>query len=163
MTMADEHITELTADLVSAFVSNNSIPTAQLTDLIASVFSALNILKRDGTVPVEVDKPVPAVPVKKSVTPNSITCLVCGKPHKSLKRHISTSHGFTPQEYRAAYNLSADYPMVAPQYAAQRSTLAKTMGLGRKRDRTAEPVAKAKPTKLATRGRLNKAVADAVE
>ncbi|BCG83348.1 MucR family transcriptional regulator (plasmid) [Mesorhizobium sp. 113-3-3] len=122
---------ELTADVVSAYVSNNPIPMGDLPALIGQVHAALK-----GTLGgVSAAKPEalePAVPIKKSVTPDYIICLDDGKKFKSLKRHLSTDYGLTPDEYRARWGLPADYPMVAPNYAAARSALAKTMGLGRK-------------------------------
>ncbi|RWA58087.1 MucR family transcriptional regulator [Mesorhizobium sp.] len=123
---------ELTADIVSAYVSNNPVPVGELPALIDHVHAALK-----GTIGGSVSKPEelkPAVPVRKSVTPDYIICLEDGKKFKSLKRHLSTHYGVTPDEYRAKWGLPADYPMVAPNYAAARSALAKTMGLGRKPD-----------------------------
>ncbi|MER9651636.1 MucR family transcriptional regulator [Mesorhizobium sp. M0199] len=122
---------ELTADVVSAYVSNNPIPVGDLPALIGQVHAALK-----GTAEgVSAKEPValtPAVPIRKSVTPDYIISLEDGKKFKSLKRHLSTHYGLTPDGYRAKWGLSADYPMVAPNYAAARSSLAKTMGLGRK-------------------------------
>ena len=123
-------LAELTADIVSAFVSKNSVPVAGLPDLIASVHLSLSGLSQ----PVEpVAAPlVPAVNPKKSVTPDYIICLEDGKRFKSLKRHINVHFDLTPDAYRAKWNLPHDYPMTAPNYAAQRSQLAKSIGLGRK-------------------------------
>ncbi|MDX8535313.1 MucR family transcriptional regulator [Mesorhizobium sp. VK25A] len=132
---------ELTADVVSAYVSNNPVPVSDLPGLIDQVHAALK-----GTIGDPVPKPEdlkPAVPIKKSVTPDYIISLEDGKKFKSLKRHLSTHYGLTPDEYRAKWGLPADYPMVAPNYAAARSALAKTLGLGRKPDR-AEQAAPAK-------------------
>lgn len=126
-------LVELTADIVSAYVSNNPIPVTGLADLIASVHSSLSGLGQRSAVPAEAQ--VPAVNPKKSVFPDYIVCLEDGKKFKSLKRHLAL-HGQTPDEYRARWGLKPDYPMVAPNYAAQRSELAKASGLGRK------PVAK---------------------
>lgn len=125
---------ELTADVVSAYVSNNPVPVGELPGLIDKVHTALK-----GTIGDPVAKPEvrpPAVPIKKSVTPDYIISLEDGKKFKSLKRHLATHYGLTPDEYRAKWNLPADYPMVAPNYAAARSALAKTMGLGRKPNQT---------------------------
>ncbi|RVD68432.1 MucR family transcriptional regulator [Mesorhizobium sp. M4A.F.Ca.ET.029.04.2.1] len=121
---------ELTAEVVSAYVSNNPLPVGELPALIGQVHTALK-----GTMGGPVAKPEdlkPAVPIRKSVTPDYIISLEDGKKFKSLKRHLATHYGLTPEEYRAKWGLSADYPMVAPNYAAARSALAKTMGLGRK-------------------------------
>ncbi|TIX36822.1 MAG: MucR family transcriptional regulator [Mesorhizobium sp.] len=129
---------ELTADVVSAYVSNNPVPVGELPALIDHVHAALK-----GTIGGPVAKPEelkPAVSIKKSVTPDYIISLEDGKKFKSLKRHLSTHHGLTPDEYRAKWGLPADYPMVAPNYAAARSALAKTMGLGRKQAVQAAPV-----------------------
>lgn len=153
MTEENNNLTELTADIVSAYVAKNSVQATSLGDLIASVYASLNSLSGPAE-PAATEKPVPAVSVKKSVQPNSITCLVCGKPHKSLKRHIGTSHGFTPERYRAEYHLPANYPMVAPEYAAQRSEMAKTFGLGRT-SKVAQPVVE--PAKPAKKPRAKKA------
>lgn len=122
---------ELTADVVSAYVSNNPVPVGDLPALIGQVHAALK--GTAGSVsPAEPEAFKPAVPIKKSLTPDYIICLEDGKKFKSLKRHLSTHYGLTPDEYRAKWGLPADYPMVAPNYAATRSALAKTMGLGRK-------------------------------
>ena len=126
---AETGMTEKTAEVVSAYVSNNPVPASGLPELIASVHSALAGL---STKVAEEDKPEPAINPKRSVKPDQIICLECGKGFKSLKRHIGTFHDLTPEDYRAKWNLLADYPMVAPEYAEQRSTLAKSMGLGRK-------------------------------
>jgi predicted transcriptional regulator len=128
----DEQISrlELTASIVSAYVAKNSVPMANLSDLVASVHSTLHRLGPAS----EPEQPqaVPAVAIKKSVTPDYLISLEDGRKFKSLKRHLSTHYGMSPEQYRAKWNLPADYPMVAPNYAATRSALAKTMGLGRK-------------------------------
>lgn len=120
----------LTADIVAAYVQNNATPVASLADLIASVNAALSNLVE----PIAVERPVaePAVNPKKSVTADFIICLEDGKKFKSLKRHLRVSYGLTPDAYRAKWGLANDYPMVAPNYSAQRSILAKSAGLGRK-------------------------------
>jgi predicted transcriptional regulator len=120
---------EHTADIVSAFVSNNSVPVSNLADLISSVHTSLSSVGKDAPPPAE--PRTPAVNPKRSVTPDFIICLDDGKKFKSLKRHLAQL-GMTPDEYRDKWNLSGDYPMVAPNYAAQRSALAKSIGLGRK-------------------------------
>jgi predicted transcriptional regulator len=129
---------ELTADVISAYVSNNPVPVSELPSLIAQVHQSLVGLS-NGSATEPVERLVPAVPIKKSVTPEYIVCLDDGKKFKSLKRHLKTTFGITPEEYRAKWNLPSDYPMVAPAYAAARSALAKQMGLGRK-PKAPEPV-----------------------
>ena len=115
-------------EIVSAYVSNNSVPTNQLSELITSVHQAL---KNVGEKPPETLKP--AVPIKRSVTPAYIVCLEDGKKLKMLKRHLRTSYNLSPEEYRKKWGLLDDYPMVAPKYAAKRSELAKKIGLGKLR------------------------------
>ncbi|NGO54074.1 MucR family transcriptional regulator [Mesorhizobium camelthorni] len=132
----------LTAGVISAYVSNNPVPVSDLPALIAQVHQSL-VRLTNGSATEPVEKLVPAVPIKKSVTPEYIVCLDDGKKFKSLKRHLKTTFGITPEEYRAKWNLPADYPMVAPSYAATRSELAKKMGLGRK-PKAAEPVKRAR-------------------
>jgi predicted transcriptional regulator len=126
----------LAADIVSAYVSRNSVTPGGLPALIESVHSALTNL---GAVePVHQAEPlVPAVSIRKSITPGFLICLDDGKKFKSLKRHLA-SHGMTPDQYRAKWNLPKDYPMVAPDYAATRSALAKSIGLGHLRKDTAK-------------------------
>ncbi len=123
---------ELTADVVAAYVSNNPLPVSELAGLIADVHAALG---RAGTAaePPSPDRPKPAVNPKKSVHDDYIVCLEDGRKFKSLKRHLMTHYGLTPDQYREKWGLEATYPMVAPNYAAARSKLAKKMGLGRKR------------------------------
>lgn len=122
----------LTTEIVSAYVSNNSVPKPDLVQLITETHAAIVGLV-GGNVPEQKDeKPVPAVSVRKSVTPDFLICLEDGKKFKSLKRHLATKFGLTPDEYRQKWNLPADYPMVAPNYSASRSALAKSSGLGRK-------------------------------
>lgn len=122
---------QLAAEIVSAFVSHNPIPTSELAGLIGNVHSALTNLAHGGAQPAK--EMVPAVPIKKSVQPDFLISLEDGKRYKSLKRHLRTSYGMTPEQYRAKWGLPPDYPMVAPNYARKRSELAKSMGLGQKR------------------------------
>ncbi len=125
---------ELTAEIVSAYVSNNSVPAGDLSALINQVHSALTrVSSGHGELPTEPLKP--AVSVKKSITPDYIVCLEDGKKFKSLKRHLRTQYKMTPEQYRDKWGLQPDYPMVAPNYAAARSQLAKQMGLGQQRKR----------------------------
>jgi predicted transcriptional regulator len=124
---------ELAADIVSAFVSNNSVPQADLPNIVAAVHAVLNQLST-GSAPIPVEAPKePATSIKKSVTPDYVMCLECGKKFKSMKRHIRNEHALTPERYREKWKLSADYPMVAPNYAKARSALAKSAGLGQKK------------------------------
>ena len=123
---------EMAADIVSALVAHNSLPASDLPGLLTSVNQALNSLASGSSQkPVEEPKE-PAVPVKKSVQPDHIVCLEDGKKFKSLKRHLMSDYNMTPQEYREKWGLPADYPMVAPNYAKHRSSLAKKIGLGTK-------------------------------
>jgi predicted transcriptional regulator len=125
---------ELTADIVSAYVSNNTVSASDIPSLINQIHSALMRVSSGSTeMPVEPLKP--AISVKKSITPEYIVCLEDGKKFKSLKRHLRTQYNMTPEQYREKWDLPADYPMVAPNYAAARSQLAKQMGLGQQRRR----------------------------
>ncbi len=125
---------ELAADIVSAYVSNNSVPAAELPSLISEVHAAL-LRVTSGMVPAVVETPKPAVPAKKSVTNDFIVCLEDGRKFKSLKRHLRTQFNLSPDDYREKWGLPPDYPMVAPNYAKARSNLAKQMGLGQQRRR----------------------------
>jgi predicted transcriptional regulator len=127
-----EQITLLAADIVSAYVANNSVPVGELSKLIGDIHASLASLAT-GEQAVPPQQLTPAVPVKKSIQDDYIICLEDGKKFKSLKRHIGVHYGLTPDEYRQKWGLPATYPMVAPNYAAARSALAKSMGLGRKR------------------------------
>src|SRR5215218_10780902 len=136
-TSTNDELRELTSGIVSAYVRKNSLNVSALPELISSVYAALTGLIAPAP---EAEKPVPPVLIKKSVTPDYIISLEDGRQYKSLKRHL-TGRGMTPDEYRTKWGLQRDYPMVAPNYAAQRSELAKSMGLGRKR---AEPAPEVK-------------------
>lgn len=125
------HLVELSADIVSAYVSHNALSASDLGKLIASVHTALVTLS-GGSEPEEVVELKPAVPIKKSITPEYLICLEDGKKFKSLKRHLRTEYDMSPEEYRVKWGLPPDYPMVAPTYSEARSRLAKTIGLGRK-------------------------------
>ena len=120
---------KFTADIVSAHVSNNEVAREELPQLIEAVHG---VFVRVGREPGKPAKPTPAVSVKKSVTKDVLICLECGKKQKTLKRHLRTGHGLTPDEYRERYRLKADYPMVAAAYSQVRSEMAKKIGLGRK-------------------------------
>ncbi|MDX8494707.1 MucR family transcriptional regulator [Mesorhizobium sp. VK22B] len=135
----------LAADIVSAYVSNNPVPVPELPKLIGDIYAALQWV---GTSETETaTKQEPAISIKRSVTPDYIVCLEDGKKFKSLRRHLNVHYNFTPDDYRQKWKLPADYPMVAPNYAAARSALAKAAGLGRK---PSEPIAEPKQ-KRATR------------
>ncbi|WP_417667405.1 MucR family transcriptional regulator [Roseibium sp.] len=131
----DANLIDLTADIVSAYVSNNTVASTDLPNLINEVYGALQRTATESLEP-EPEPLKPAVPIKKSVMADYIICLEDGKKFKSLKRHLRTHYDMTPEEYREKWDLPADYPMVAPNYAAARSELAKKMGLGQQRKRS---------------------------
>lgn len=118
----------LTTEIVSSYVSNNTVPTQDVTDFIQQVYKTLGGLNTEQVS--LADRPQPAVPIKKSVTPDYIICLEDGKQLKMLKRHLKTAYNMSPEEYRERWGLPVDYPMVAPNYAKRRSRLAKDIGLG---------------------------------
>lgn len=152
ITVSDQTLIELTADIVSAHVANNNVSTADVPTLIQSVYAALS--KTAEPAVVEAPKAEPAVPVRSSVKHDYIVCLEDGKKLKMLKRYLRTNYNTTPEEYRAKWNLPRDYPMVAPAYAATRKELAQKIGLGRKKVvETVEAVeqAVAKPVKKAAK------------
>ena len=135
--MDNSNIT-IAAEIVAAYISNNSIASGDLASLIGDVHATVKRLSSGETEATVVEtKLVPAVPIKKSVTPDFIISLEDGKKFKSLKRHLMTSYGMTPDQYRTKWGLPDSYPIVAPNYAAQRSALAKTMGLGQARKNAA--------------------------
>ncbi|WP_054120662.1 MucR family transcriptional regulator [Novosphingobium sp. AAP93] len=134
--MANETLIALTADIVAAHVSNNSVAVSDMPTLINAVHQAL--ANAGAPAPVVEASREPAVSVRSSVKPDVVTCLECGFKGKMLKRHLMTTHGLTPQEYKARWNLSADHPLVAPNYAAKRGELAKAIGLGTKRGESGE-------------------------
>jgi predicted transcriptional regulator len=146
----------LVAQILSSYLSNNTVAPADLPSVIESVRRAFG----GGTGPMSAEPSdatpktlQPAVSVKKSVTPEAIVCLICAKRFKSLKRHLQTAHQLTPLEYRASFGLKSDYPVVAPNYAARRSDLAKSLGLGRKVG------ARVAPKKRGGKGSVKKATA----
>ena len=145
---------DLTTRIVAAYVAKNPITVDGLADLIRTTYAALlNTSTAEQPVP---EKGQPAVPIKKSVKPDAIHCLECGKGQKMLKRHLAAAHGLTVDEYRAKWSLAKDYPMVAPDYAEHRSALAKKIGLGtsgKKKPAAAVPAVGVKPE----RGRKKKA------
>jgi predicted transcriptional regulator len=152
---SSETVLRLTAQIVSAHVEHNAVQADALPGLIEKVYQTLRGV---GQTPVEAEKPVPAVPVKQSVRPDFIVCLEDGKKLKMLKRHLMTSYQMTPAQYRARWGLPADYPMVAPNYAKVRSSLAKKIGLGRKAGTPApRAAAKRAPQRAPQRGRRARA------
>ncbi|MFQ5971194.1 MAG: MucR family transcriptional regulator [Alphaproteobacteria bacterium] len=129
--MPQGELLRMTAEVVSAYLGNNMVPAGQIPEVIKSVHSSLTLLEgSQGDARQQVQKP--AVSIKKSVTPDYIVCLEDGKKLKMLKRHLRTTYNMTPDEYRAKWGLETDYPMVAPNYAKQRSAFAKKIGLGRR-------------------------------
>jgi predicted transcriptional regulator len=128
--LAEDELLRMTTEVVAAYVSNNTLATSQLGDIIHAVYNSLRGL--DGQ-PVEAptESLKPAVPVRKSITPDYLVCLEDGKKLKMLKRHLRSTYGMSPDEYRMKWGLGPDYPMVAPNYAEQRSAFAKKIGLGR--------------------------------
>ena len=150
-------------DIVSAYVAHNAIGADKLPELIGSVYAALSRASVCGIEPERAEF-IPSISIKKSVTPDYIVCLEDGKKFKSLKRHLRTHHDISPEEYRAKWGLPLDYPMVAPAYAAARSNLAKSMGLGQRKVKAAArkaELASSKPAKKAAKDRrqLNGAAA----
>jgi predicted transcriptional regulator len=131
MSDSSGRLLDLTAAIVSAHVGNNSTQSDNVSILIQNIYLTLRNLENGGAGP-EMETPVPAVPIKKSVFPDHIVCLEDGKKLKMLKRHLATSYKMTPDDYRRRWNLPPNYPMVAPDYAKQRSMLARKIGLGRK-------------------------------
>jgi predicted transcriptional regulator len=136
--MSNSDEIEHTANIVSAYVSKNRLPFAELPGLIASVHDAVLKITSGETLAVPESELVPAVPVKKSVTKDAVICLECGAQFKALRRHLMGDHSLTPEGYRAKWNLPREYPMVAPAYAARRSELALSRGFGRWQRRTTD-------------------------
>jgi predicted transcriptional regulator len=131
---AGKNFIDLTASIVSAYLSNNPTPASEIPALISQIHAAL-LRVSTGRVEAPLEPAKPAVSVKKSMTPDYLVCLEDGKRFKSLKRHLRTQYSMTPEQYRDKWGLPADYPMVAPNYAVARSQLAKKMGLGQQRRR----------------------------
>jgi predicted transcriptional regulator len=153
--MSDEQTNaiDLAAEIVSAYVGNNTVSPDQLPNLIKQVHAALNSIG-DAASEAPAEPQTPAVPVRKSVQPDHLVCLEDGRKFKSLKRHLRTKYDLSPEQYRAKWGLPRDYPMVAPQYAAARSALAKAMGLGQggRQPAKAAPSAKRGRAKAAANG-----------
>ena len=158
-TTQDTNFVELAAEIVSAYVSNHNVPTGNLADLIRDVHTALQQSASGGAEP-EPEPQEPAVPIRKSVKPDAIICLEDGKAFKALKRHLRTDHNLSPEEYRAKWGLSRDYPMVAPNYAASRSELARKIGLGRGRQGSGATAASAEPAASAPKRGGRRAATD---
>jgi predicted transcriptional regulator len=129
-TIPAEELLRMTSEVAAAYVSNNNLPSGQLPDVIRTIHESLAALS-GAKVAAASEPPTPAVAIKKSITPDYIVCLEDGKKLKMLKRHLRSTYNMTPDEYRHRWGLPADYPMVAPNYAAQRSAFAKKIGLGR--------------------------------
>jgi predicted transcriptional regulator len=125
-------LAELTAEIVSAYVSNNPVPVSEVSSVISSVAQNLGALASEKP-EAAAAKPEPAVAIRRSVSRDQITCLVCGGKHKVLKRHLAVAHQLTPAEYRELFGLKRDYPMAAPSYVQERAEIAKRIGLGRPR------------------------------
>ena len=132
--VSDHDLLRMTADVVTAYVGNNTVAPSELSDVIRAVHTSLQQAQAGEAA--DAAPPKPAVPVKKSITPDYLICLEDGRELKMLKRHLRTTYGMTPDEYRAKWGLDPDYPMVAPNYARRRSEFAKQIGLGQKRRRS---------------------------
>ncbi|MEE2954862.1 MAG: MucR family transcriptional regulator [Pseudomonadota bacterium] len=130
--VSHEELLEMTVEVVSSYVGNNTISATQIPDLINIVFGSLTTLKTSD-LKISTDPPKPSISIRRSIKPDYLICLEDGKKLKMLKRHLRASYGMTPDEYRSKWGLSPDYPMVAPNYAEQRSSFAKQIGLGRKK------------------------------
>jgi predicted transcriptional regulator len=158
--MADERkdrqrsFTHLTAQIAAAYLSSNPVPAVEVPEVIRLTFTALSKLGK----PPEAEAPKPAVRIKRSVTPDRLICLECGKQSTMLKRHLRVSHGHTPESYRAKWGLGSDYPMAAPNYSSKRSAFAKEIGLGRKLAPPEPPPPSVRTSKKPTRnGRRKRA------
>jgi predicted transcriptional regulator len=143
-------LAEMTVEIVSAYVAYNQVAASDLPKVISTVASGLRILGREPAAAV-LDKPEPIVPVRRSIRPDYLVCLICGKKQKLLKRHLAVEHEVTPKQYRETFGLKSDYPMAAPSYAQQRRELALTIGLGRPKKVTQRRRGKA-PGAEVTRG-----------
>ncbi len=133
-TMNDPHLIELATEIVSAYVAHNAVPASDLPSLIKTVHDSLDRMQHGRAAEPVVEQQQPAVSIRKSVTDDFIVCLEDGRKFKSLKRHLQSAYGLTPEQYRTKWGLPRDYPMVAPAYASKRSELARKIGLGRKSD-----------------------------
>jgi predicted transcriptional regulator len=147
--MTETNLIELAGEIIAAFVSNNPLPRGELPSLILAIHAAVvRLAAEPESVPLQLEVKTPAVPIRRSITPDFLICLDDGKRFKSLRRHL-TGLGMTPEQYREKWNLPSDYPMVAPNYAAQRSALAKQIGLGQIRPKAgAKSVGRSKAEKI---------------
>ncbi len=141
-------LAELTAEIVSAYVSNNPVSVAEVSSVISSVAAHLGALANEEP-EAAAPKPEPAVAIRRSVSRDQITCLVCGGKHKVLKRHLAVAHQLTPADYRELFGLKRDYPMAAPSYVQERAEIARRIGLGR--PRKGAPARRTKAAKSATK------------
>jgi predicted transcriptional regulator len=131
-TANEDQLVHLTGDIAAAYVAHNALSPGDLPVLLKKVHAALRELGMPADAGAVPPQQVPAVPVRKSVTPDAVICLECGQPLKSIRRHLQTSHGLSPADYRQKWSLAHDYPIVAPKYSAARSAMAKSIGLGGK-------------------------------
>jgi predicted transcriptional regulator len=152
----DLNLIDLTADVVSAHVSNNSVAVGDLPNLIRQVHEALSSLGRPEVASEQKQERTPAVSIRSSIKPDHLVCLECGKKQKTLKRHVQNAHGMSPAEYRAAFGLKKDYPMVAPEYSQRRGDMARSIGLGRRKSADAPSESSEDATKPKGRGRSKK-------
>lgn len=160
--MDEQNMINLTTEIVTAFVSRNAISASEVPALIGTVHKAITGVS-GAAAPEPIAPAAPAVPIRRSITPDHIVCLEDGLKFKSLKRHLRTKYGLSPEDYRAKWGLPKDYPMVAPTYAEARSNLAKQMGLGQGGRKPAAVVAPVKAAKALRKGRSPKAVVPADE
>jgi predicted transcriptional regulator len=141
--MPEQQLIALTADIVAAHLTHNKVAVGDVPDLIQQVHGALSALGK--SVPKPTEAKVPAVSLRASIRPEYLICLECGRKQKTLKRHLQSAHGMTPQQYRAEYSLASSYPMVAPRYSERRSALAQSLGLGRKKGENLEAYVRPEP------------------
>ena len=156
----DLNLMDLTADVVSAHVSNNSVAVGDLPNLIRQVHEALSSLGQPEAAAEQKQERTPAVSVRSSIKPDHLVCLECGKKQKTLKRHLQTAHGMTTAEYREAFGLKKDYPMVAPEYSQRRGDMARSIGLGRRKSEGAPAEGSEGSAKPKGRGRSKKAASE---
>lgn len=156
----DLNLIDLTADVVSAHVSNNSVAVGDLPNLIRQVHEALSSLGKPEAAAEQKQQRTVAVSIRSSIKPDHLVCLECGKKQKTLKRHIQKAHGLSPAEYREAFGLKKDYPMVAPEYSQRRGDMARSIGLGRRKSEDIPPEGSGSGAKPKGRGRPKKAASE---